>query len=240
MAAVAALVMICGRNLRITVVTILLLALWFAGSRSGWVSIICVLGVAMYLRVLTGRETSFALSFAAAGALAVAFLPDLVGLIQSGTGVGTKSIVPVLMPHAASTNERLISIYGGLDLFRGHPIFGAGLGAFRNEMILASGGIPLIIHSTAVWLLAEFGLVGFLVFAVPGLYVWITEWPRAREDRASAVIALCFVAFAVMSAPADMMYQRTFWLLVGASLAVPHVARSQKSAPESVATVAGC
>jgi hypothetical protein len=28
------------------------------------------------------------------------------------------------------------------------------------------------------------------------------------------------VAFAVMSGPADMLYQRTFWLLIGAGLAL--------------------
>jgi len=35
----------------------------------------------------------------------------------------------------------------------------------------------------------------------------------------SALIVLCFVAFAV-TCPADMLYQRTFWLLIGAALAL--------------------
>jgi len=77
-----------------------------------------------------------------------------------------------------------------------------------------------VIHSTALWLLAELGLLGFAAFAVPGIYVWFTEWRRAPRDPAAAVVALCFVGFAVMSGPADMLYQRTFWLLAGAALAV--------------------
>jgi hypothetical protein len=70
-----------------------------------------------------------------------------------------------------------------------HPVFGAGLGAFRNQMILTLDGLPLVIHSTAVWLLAELGIVGFLIFAES-------------------------------FTPGDMLYQRTFWLLIGAALAV--------------------
>lgn len=116
----------------------------------------------------------------------------------------------------------MVTIIGGLKLFVEHPIFGAGLGAFRSQMILATNGLPLVIHSTPLWLLAELGIVGFLAFAIPTIYVLSTEWRRARihNDQASAVIILSFVAFAVMSGPADMLYQRTFWLVVGAALAL--------------------
>jgi O-antigen ligase len=131
------------------------------------------------------------------------------------------SAIPGITPSNASTQERLVSIVGGWKLFVEHPIFGAGLGAFRNELILATSGIPLLIHSTALWLLAELGLVGFLAFAVPAIHVWMTEWRRAPHDQAAAIVALCFLAFAVMSGPADMVYQRTFWFVIGAALALP-------------------
>ena len=52
-----------------------------------------------------------------------------------------------------------MTLVGGWKLFVGHPLFGAGLGAYRHEDILASSRIPLVIHSTALWLLAELGLV---------------------------------------------------------------------------------
>jgi hypothetical protein len=94
------------------------------------------------------------------------------------------------------------------------------LGAFRNQMIFVHSSQPLLIHSTAVWLLAELGAIGFLVFAVPAIYAFANEWPYARKEQASTLIVLCFVAFAVMATPADMLYQRTFWLMLGAGLAV--------------------
>jgi hypothetical protein len=126
-----------------------------------------------------------------------------------------------ILPSGASTEERMLTIFGGVKLFVEHPIFGAGLGAFRNQLILSQGGIPLVIHSTALWLLAELGLTGFAAFAVPAVYVWVTEWRRASVEPAAAITTLCFIAFAVMSTPADMIYQRTFWLLIGATLALP-------------------
>ncbi len=111
-------------------------------------------------------------------------------------------------------------------MFWDHPVFGAGLGAFRNQLIPTLEGLPLLIHSTAVWLLAELGIVGFLVFAVPFMYVFFKEWKYAPIDQTSAFIVLCLAGFAVMSGPGDMLYQRTFWFLIGAALAL---GRSQPS-----------
>ena len=220
MAMPAALVLVRGNNLRIFLFTVILTALWYAGSRSGWISIACVLAASIYLRAT--RLNEIALSIVCAGCVGI-----ILAILQTWSGT---HFVIQLVPSGASTQERMVTIIGGLNLFIAHPIFGAGLGAFRNEHILAAGGIPLVIHSTALWLLAEMGLVGFLIFSVPATYVWVTEWHHARQELGSAIIALCFVAFAVMSAPADMFYQRTFWLLIGAALALPRPSPHAKSA----------
>jgi hypothetical protein len=220
MAMAAALVLVPGRNLRILLWTVMLVAFWFAGSRSGWISIACVLAASIYLRAATIREIAMSVICAACVIVILATLQTMSGAIGDIQ----------IEPSSASTQERMITIIGGWKLFIAHPIFGAGLGAFRNEHILATSGIPLVIHSTALWLLAELGLVGFLIFSVPAVYVWATEWFHARHHPESAVIALCFVAFAVMSAPADMVYQRTFWLLIGTALALQHRSPRQKAA----------
>jgi O-antigen ligase len=87
-------------------------------------------------------------------------------------------------------------------------------------MIFMSGNQPLLIHSTAVWLLAELGLVGFLAFAIPAIYVFANDWQHARKQRVSALIVLCLVAFAIVASPADVLCQCTFWPLIGAGLAM--------------------
>jgi hypothetical protein len=130
--------------------------------------------------------------------------------------------LPPLAPSQSDLQERLLSLRAGIDLFWRSPVFGAGLGAFQNENIPSSiTGVPLLIHSVPLWLLAELGLVGFAIFAVPGAYAFVTEWRRAQREQAAAFGVLLMLAFAVMCAPADMLYQRTFWLLIGAALAVP-------------------
>lgn len=217
MAMSAGLVLLQGRALRIVVFTAMLVALWYAGSRSGWIAVTCVLAAGAYLRVTTIREIAAVL---ACTCLCVAVFAGIVMLHADPAAAVTLGPRRIL-PSGASTEERMLTIRGGWQLFVEHPIFGAGLGAFRNQLIMSTGGIPLVIHSTALWLLAELGLIGFAAFAVPALYVWATESRRARLEPEAAVTTLCFVAFAVMSTPADMVYQRTFWLLIGAALALP-------------------
>jgi len=230
MAMSAAIALVRGAALRIVILALMMMALWFAGSRSGWIAAGLVLTAAIYLGALTAREALIAIIWAA-GAAVGAFLlsswPGQVPLPGQVPGLPGQAM-PTIVPSVGSTHERLITLFGGLNLFLDHPVFGAGLGAFRNEMILGLDGIPLVIHSTPIWLLAELGIVGFAVFAVSGAYIFLKAWRRARKEHASAVIVLCFVAFAVMSAPADMLYQRTFWLLLGAGLALVRSGRVER------------
>jgi hypothetical protein len=73
---------------------------------------------------------------------------------------------------------------------------------------------------SAVTRQVSFDWSDFLAFVIPAIYVFVNEWKYARKKQASALIVLCFVAIGVMSGPADMLYQRTFWLLIGAGLAL--------------------
>jgi hypothetical protein len=116
------------------------------------------------------------------------------------TAVGSDLPLPVVLPTVSSTQERLVSIIGGLNLFWDHPVFGAGLGAFRNQMILTLDGLPLVIHSTAVWLLAELGIVGFLIFAVSFTHIFFKEWKSAPSIR---LLLSSFCALAVLRSCRD-------------------------------------
>jgi len=216
MAMAAALVLLRGRGPRILIFTLMLVAFWYAGSRSGWIAIACLLAAGIHLRATTIREV--AITLLCAGLCIVTI--SVVWMLQTSTAAGEMLGPSYRWPSEGSTDERMLTIAGGWKLFVENPLFGAGLGAF-SQLTLAADGKPLVIHSTALWLLAELGLVGFAVFAIPAVYVWVSEWSRARSEPSAAITALCFVAFAVMSAPADMAYQRTLWLLIGATLALP-------------------
>ena len=177
--------------------------------------------MSIYLGLATLREILLATLFAAGAAMGAVVLAFLSGHLDVLPG----HMIPTLVPDASSTHERLVTIVGGFNLFLEHPVFGAGLGAFRNEMIPSGDGTPLVIHSTPVWLLAELGVLGFVVFVGSAIYVFIRQWRYAPKEPGSALIILSFVAFAVMSGPADMLYQRTFWLVFGAGLALRQTAK---------------
>jgi O-antigen ligase len=206
--------------LRMTLIAILIAGLWFTGSRSGWITLPFVFAAAIYLQASRIREIATA-TICAAG---LALIPIVQGIF---TGV---SRLPALIPSQTDTAERILSITSGLRMFADHPVFGAGLGAFRNQLILRFSDQPLLIHSTAVWMLAELGIIGFLIFTIPVLQLFYTEIRLKRRDVASKLIVLSLVVFGAMSTPADMLYQRTFWLLIGAALALP---KSNQASPDT-------
>jgi uncharacterized membrane protein YbhN (UPF0104 family) len=110
---------------------------------------------------------------------------------------------------ASSNAERLQSIREGLATFWSHPIFGAGLGFFyateRSEI-----GLPVVIHSVPIWILAEFGLTGFCISAAA-----IYNGFRLRIPLLTLILSV----FVIFGQAHDIAYQRIFWLAVGAALA---------------------
>ncbi len=158
-------------------------------------------------------------SLAIAGTLALAGVALISALQYAGGLLGPAAPqLAILAGEAADNAERWRSITAGLEMFRAHPIFGAGLGAFV-ESFTRGDGEPLIIHSTPVWLLAETGLVGLLVFAAPFLLLLYRELRGLGRPDRSAVLLICILlAFGVMSQAHELLFQRGLWLLLGAGL----------------------
>jgi len=118
---------------------------------------------------------------------------------------------------------RLQSLLGGLDLWLKYPLFGAGLGVFIQQR-MAEFGEPLVIHNSAMWILAELGLVGFATFATGFFLMVKNAWVRRLlplEGRQHVLLLLLAAMMAVHATFHDMFFQRTFWFFLGACLAVP-------------------
>jgi hypothetical protein len=135
------------------------------------------------------------------------------------------------LPPEHFDGARLQSIEDGARMFVAHPLFGAGLGAYLAGQ--HGQAEPLTIHSTPVWLLAELGLVGFAIFLLPVVRLINRELRRDESDAAGSLILLIFVALAIMSLAHELLYQRTFWFLLGAALAV--IPLSERTAGETAA-----
>jgi hypothetical protein len=200
--------------LRIGLMTATLLGIWFSGSRAGLVVIPALVVTSVFLRIAL-RPLIVAFALAVAIVVVLPLLPALVG--QESPGGGVIALLSRNDPQV--TYQHLETILQGLTMFLQHPIFGAGLGAYMHEQIQATG-IPLVIHSTPVWLLAETGLVGFAVFTAAAWRLVSTALGR-RPEPAALLLLLMLCALGTMSLVHELLYQRAFWLLLGAVLAMP-------------------
>jgi putative inorganic carbon (hco3(-)) transporter len=107
--------------------------------------------------------------------------------------------------------ERFDLAERALESFARHPFFGGGIGSFR----MAAG---VVAHNSAMWFLADFGLVGFIVLL--GFLGWFFAkawfaYRRAPESQRPLVLSL-LLALAAMVGVAmgiEAFYQRHFWLI---------------------------
>jgi hypothetical protein len=209
---------------------VLFVGVWFSGSRSGLITMLILIGTGLLMR-MNVRPLLAGCGLGALSLIAIAQLPYYARLLlafidrsfadESMSGL-LESMSSVLVVMARSTDgstmEHLVTVQQGFAMFLANPIFGAGLGAYIGEQI-RSTGTPLIIHSTPVWLLAETGLVGFGVFLAAAWRIASTEW-RRRTARPARFVILILGVLALMSAMHELLYQRAFWLLLGATLAL--------------------
>lgn len=204
--------------------SILFAGMIMTGSRAGYISLAVVLALAIYVTPWLWRRVAAAAGIAAAIIAAMILIPILARL---HLGAGNLQFVtsPIfgladqMISSGSSNAERLKSLSGGWQLFINQPLFGAGLGIFMEQQIRA--GTPLVIHSTPLWLLAEFGLIGFAVFAAPIIMIFRAEIIRLGNiDAAGRLLIFIITGFAVMSLAHELLYQRAFWLLLGAGLAI--------------------
>jgi hypothetical protein len=143
-------------------------------------------------------------------------IAPLIGTVVLG-GLGS-GFTPGTLDWETSDSEHWTSMVQGLQLFLESPLFGSGLGIYIYGQ-LKQFGKPLLIHSSAIWLLAETGLVGFLAFAVPFARILAVEWQRRKMgDFGGQLVVMTLVAFAVTSMVHELLYQRPIWLLLGAGL----------------------
>jgi uncharacterized membrane protein YbhN (UPF0104 family) len=132
-----------------------------------------------------------------------------------------------------SDSERWVSISRGFQMWLENPIFGAGLGAFIEGSKLWADE-PLVIHSTPIWILAEFGLVGALILFGIFIRLLLFAWNWQSGNPIRDILLLLLVSFAIFSTVHDIFYQRLFWLLIGSLLAIPMANNQSATVSNSV------
>jgi len=218
---------------------ILFLGLWQTGSKLGLACTAILLLTMLVVRPVLWRNMVLSVALAVGFYLFLSFLPHilalLANLIQSSTD--ELSITDGLARSldtfvSTAIDERAVSIHAGINLWLENPLIGSGLGA-AIRLNLGSKGLPLVIHSTPIWILAEFGIIGFAtVLSLPCWLLWQTRaklWRAIRHRRLSSyhlgLLGTCLV-FGLFGLGHEIAYQRLFWLLIGAYAAQTITRRS--------------
>jgi hypothetical protein len=189
--------------------TVLPVGIVASGSRSAWIG----MGVA-YLVIIV-REPGRALRSVIVTTLPVVACLAVLGVSLSSLNAGS-------VDRSYSISQRIVIIDQALADFGRDPVFGAGVGTFFSRH-------GLIVHNTPAWFLADFGLVGLVVFL--GLCAWVlyralVVAPTARAWGRSGLVrglVLSHIAMAGLSIGIEAFYQRHWWLVMAcvAALASP-------------------
>jgi hypothetical protein len=146
------------------------------------------------------------------------FLPSITGLIGTQTNpIGS------LQSNFSSDNsnfERWETILHGVDMWIYSPWIGAGLGVFI-ESSSTWFKQPMVIHSTPIWILAEFGLVGVVVFFAVFLNIGLSVIRNGLVMPLNRAVFMLFLVFAIFGLFHEIFYQRIFWLVLGILVALP-------------------
>ncbi|WP_276199938.1 lysylphosphatidylglycerol synthase transmembrane domain-containing protein [Chelatococcus sp. XZ-Ab1] len=212
---------------------VLVAAVVLAQSRTGWVLMGTAVVLTAFWMPAVRRELALSivtgLAFIAAIPLvemivtaAMSLLASTGGVSGAGGGGGDAggALVQTFaqgMQRGYADSERWETVWRGLELWREAPVFGHGLGGFIHDR-LVQGKSSQVIHNVPVWVLAEMGLVGFVMFAaalllfVRGLVLQRTA-PGAALPVNAALI--CLAAFCLGGLTQDFFYQRLFWFVLG-------------------------
>lgn len=130
--------------------------------------------------------------------------------------------VPIFEEMASRPKQvqgRFDLIHDALQSFVQHPLFGGGIGSFR----LHEGEIA---HNSAMWFLADFGVIGFA--ALLGFVGWffVKCWSAyrmapSREQPLVLGLLLAHTAMFGLAMGIEAFYQRHWWLIM-ALIAASH------------------
>lgn len=121
-----------------------------------------------------------------------------------------------LVSGAMILTARVTLIKASTEFILDYPIFGVGLGVFRD--FLSPRLQP--VHNAFLDLLVEAGIVGMLPFAALLLYVWVRLMRARSQLRRYEFVVPAFIATvaSVQFFPAQLSYP--LWLIIGIGLSV--------------------
>ena len=216
-----------------------LLALLYAGSRSAWLGFAVGSLMLLALRHWPLRDIAFGLALAFILNTLAASIPTVVRnnmeipATESGQAPATSPYLYVNRDNVFSdsgVSDRIEATKIALRLWKQAPLTGTGLGGFLWERHRdGSDSAGTGIHNSALWLLIETGLVGFLLFG--GFFIVALRSLVIVAERTPLTIATAGMLFVLAAASigTEVLYQRYGWFILGLGLAASGLRRNNET-----------
>lgn len=221
------------RNLRINngfllfSVIVLVCSMFLTSSRSGIATMLLLYLIAFFMRMADWKFLFWSMAGGVIISLLIFYFPDVFYFLydllslwaQNGAGSSGRGEVVMAISSAESDLLRGQLLKDSFVMWLENPFFGAGLGAFYTGSE-AVYGFSIVQHNSVLWVLSEMGLFGFLIFLV--LFLSLARFvffSVKRGVRHNSVILL-LLSLGAMAMFHEMLYQRIFWLFLGAVVAV--------------------
>jgi O-antigen ligase len=199
---------VCRAYLPIGVLTVGL-----TGSRGGMLATsVALLVVPLSMtRLSPGRLTTAALMLAAAGILAVAYVPETVieRLATTQTEV-----------QGGRFGGRGKLWKAGLAVFPEHPVFGHGTGSYKSAITPRLGPAAQVAHNSYLSVLVEQGIVGFLFYMSMFAAVVVSVLRLPVPERRFSLVLLGTLAVAMF--PLTWEDRRPVWFVLAALMGLAH------------------
>lgn len=188
-------------------------------SRSSWI------GLVLVLLALTIMKPSRLVKIGAGFAVAFAVL-----LLYKGTAY--LDVFGSMASRPSQIQSRLDILSKAFDWIAQSPLIGIGLGTYNYEL-------RIIIHNTPMWLMTEFGLIGFMVYV--GFMTWFFvigfRSYRAADVRHRPVILAFLLSHAAMiglSMGIEALFQRYWWFMMAMNAACIRLTAEQPPLQERI------
>jgi O-antigen ligase len=203
-------------------VIVLVCSMFLTSSRSGIATMLLIYLFAFFMRVADLKFLFWSIIGGVFFSLLFLYFPDVVyffcDLLSSETRCA-RGEVAMAISSIESDLLRGQLLRDSFAMWLENPFFGAGLGAFYNASEEVYG-FSIVQHNSVLWVLSEMGLFGFVIFLILFLsLIWFAFFSGVRGVRHNAVILL-LLSLGAMAMFHEMLYQRIFWLFLGAVIAL--------------------
>lgn len=226
-----------GRSAYVVLHAFVLAGILFTASRAGLIVEAVLLLGALACKLVDRLKTCTAIAVALLIWVVPQLpLPERLAVSEEGTEHVKVQKIQRGFSSESSNKERLQSFKQGLSLWEASPILGVGLGVAIEKSTEGGTRTPLVIHSTPLWVMTEFGLIGVAGMGLTA-FAFISYFRRAKCKRPrQRSLALLLVAFCIFGLVHEIFYQRIFWLVLGGLLASGYALRRPVTVVSSEST----